>query len=392
MIKKNLILSASALVGFGVCSIASAALLPVYSSVIDKNSPACLNAGDAVTCSAPLLNYVSGFAVTKKVADGGYVLPTPQGALASYIVLQAGGGATPNGDANPAPHVVEDGFKSNDGGSNDFRATGKADGTDVPLGNMNNPDNNDLVAQLGASADVPGTWDVGIDWLIKALSPDVRRELMIGFDYNQPQNATTSLNYWALITVRDLQKNLPDKNYEIAFSNNQPYNVFSSTKDFASKPSSTDFGTVYGVTCVDTNGSESTPILPIPGGNCPSGYEVKIDNAQSTADTEFFSFLPELNANLETYLGQGYDVVSVRMLFGCFGGTPRGSFNPGQGYLADENSGGKTTHCESGGFGDVYLLAGAPQEKIPEPGSIALIAAGLGLTFAVGRIRRKTLA
>lgn len=352
-----------------------AATIGTYDAVIDKSSPACLTIGDAVSCSAPLLNYFDGLDPTTTVANGGYVLPTPQGALDGYIVVAAGGGTQENSDISPTPpSEVEDGFKSNDVTSDDFFATGKADGTTVNAGNLSDPDNNGLLAAW----DNPGTWDVGVDWLLNALTIDgVRTELMIGFDYNQPQNTTTSLDYWALITVRDVDGVLADQNFEIRSITGQSYSDFTTDKTFASMPASDDFATVNGVTCIDTNGSEAIPILPISGGQCEPGYEVAIDNAQSTADTEIFAFLPELNANLAQYAADGYDVISTRILFGCYNGTPQGDFQPGVGYLSDE---GTTDNCESGGFGDVYLLAGAPMDQqVPEPGSLALLGLGLGL-------------
>ena len=356
------------------------ATLPVYEgpAINWSSSPACLGIGDAYGCSLPLLNYFAGLSPSTQVPTG-YVIPTPQGALDPYIVLQAGGGAPNNTSPYGATARVEDGYKSNDGSADSFLATGK---TSTIAGNMNDPDNNGLLS----GEDLLGTWDVGLGWLIGALSPSgIRRELMIGFDYNQPQNSLTSLNYWALVTVRDRDGVLGDVNYEIRRDTGlNPY-AWSTGKNIDSKPLSTEFSTVNGVTCVDTNSSEAVPILPIPGGNCPSGYEVKIDNAQSTSDTEIVAFLPELNDGLEGFLAAGYDTVSVRMLFGCFGGRSAGN-KPGIGYLADEDAGGATNHCESGGFPDVFLLAGAPENQTPEPGSLALMAAAfLGLGFASKR-------
>lgn len=366
--------------------------LPVYNGpAINLASPACLSIGDGVGCSLPLLNVLAGFAPTRQTdaVPPGYVLPTPQGALAPYIVLQAGGGAPNNGDLTQVPLRVEDGFKSNDGGSDSFRATGR---TSTLLGNMSDPGNNALVSGLGASADLPGTWDVGLQWLIGALTVNGdRRQIMVGFDYNQPQNATTSLNYWALITVRDLQDSTRDVNYEIRSNpTNTPYNAFSTGKTIDSKPASTDFATVNGVTCVSTSGPESPPILPLPGGNCPAGYEIKVDNAQSTANTEIVAFLPELSSRLESLFGDGYDVISVRMAFGCFGGTAGGGISPGSAadYLSD---GGVTRQCESGGFGDVFLLAGAPeQRRVPEPATLSLmLLACVSLLAGVAMRRRR---
>jgi len=366
-----------------LASSAMAGPVAEYGASIDKNSAACLTIGDAISCSAPLLNYLSGLSPNTKVADGGYVLPTPQGALESYIVVAAGGGAQDNSDITPLSGAVEDGFKSNDVTNDDFMATGRADGTTVNAGNMNDPDNNGLTA-----GDNVGTWDVGIEWLIDALTlADGRHEMMIGFDYNQPQNTTTSLDYWALITVRDIDGANTDINFEIRSYTGSDIYTFTTTKTFASQPASTDFATVNGVTCVDDDGV--LPLLPIPGGQCPAGYETAIDNAQSTADTEIFAFLPELNDNLVSYLASGYDVISARVLFGCFGGTPQGSFQPGVGYLSDEATGGATTNCEGGGFGDVYLLAGDLMEdrELPAPGTLALFGAAL-LAGCLARSRR----
>lgn len=351
--------------------------LGIYGAPIDiNNNPACINYGDAVSCSAPLLNYFAGLDVSTKTTAGGYVLPTAQGGLKPYIVLGAGGAAAlDNADTVPVAGAVENGFKSN-AGSDSYFATGQ---TSTVGGNAGDPANNGLMA----GADLAGTWDVGLQWLADALTVGgTRRDLMIGFDYNQPQSSLTSLDFWALITLRDLQGNLSDVNFEILNSPGSHWSTFGTLKTRDSKPSSTDFATVNGVTCIKTDaGGLPIEIVPQPGGSCPAGFQVTVDNAQSTADTEIFAFLPELNNGLEQYILDGYEVASVRMAFGCYQEIdPQGNFNPGTGYLANESTGGKTVNCESGGFGDVYLLAaGERGENVPEPGTLALVGLALGL-------------
>lgn len=369
----------------GISASSLAQPLSLYGQSIDLNSPACFVYGDAISCSAPLLNVIDGLDQNTKVADGGYVLPTPQGALDSYIVVGAGGGAQGNDDIDPLSGAVENGFKSNDVQNDEFFATGQTGSTS---GNLADPANN----SLPDSQDALGTWDVGIQWLIDALTTNnERRDLMIGFDYNEPQNSDASLDFWSLITVRDTDGQLADVVYEILDNNPDlagpitSVEDFTSSKTFDSKPASTDFGTVNGVTCVDTNDSETVQYLLIKGGACPTGYEESVDNAKSTADTEIFVFLPELNLLLESFLDQGYDTLSTRVLLGCFGGTPQGEFNPGIGYLSDEAAGGSTDECGGGGFADIFLLAGdvtSPPEEVPAPPTLALIAlVGAGLLW-----------
>lgn len=352
----------------GFASPASADLLALYGTSIDKSSPACASFGDLVSCSAPLLNYLSGKDQNTTVENGGYVVTSPQGGLKQYIVLAAGGGVQGNNDIAPVIGLVEDGFKTTGVSGDNYRATGKADGTTVSVGNLGDPDNNNLV--LG---DNPGTWDVSTSWLRDALTINgTRRELMFGFDYNQPQNADGTIDYWGLVTVRDVDGGKNDVVYEIRSNPlNQSYLQFQTTKGFASQPASTDFQAVSGIICVYANVT-----LPMPGGSCPAAtgatgaFKETIDNSLSTSDSEFVGFLPELNDNLVSFIGDGYDTISVRLMFGCFG--------PGRQNGQDYLSSGSTTNCDNGGFGDVFLMAGDVMEnRVPEPSSVALIAVGL---------------
>ncbi|HMZ77321.1 MAG TPA: hypothetical protein PKX01_14155 [Rhodocyclaceae bacterium] len=367
--------SASAILTACLAATAHAGPIAIYDGpAIDKTSDACASFGDAISCSLPYLNFLDGLAQGTTTSAGGYVLQSSQGLLKDSIVIQAGGNAAlDNSDTSPAPAVVENGFKSNSG-SQHYLATGKTDGTTMSAGNMSDPTNNGLTA----SQDKIGTWDVSAVWLRDALTTadGKRHELMIAFDYNQPQASATSMDIWSLITVRKSDGGLPDIEFEFN-GDTSGYASFSSTKNFYSQPSAADFDTVSGTICLYDNNQA----LPYPGGSCPKTYlggslVTEIDNSQGTDRTEFLAFLPELNSNLENYIKQGYDTISVRLLMGCFGGTDPDN---GQGYL----SAGQTTNCDTGGFGDVYIMGGAAMNRIPEPSSLSL--AVLALAGWMGR-------
>lgn len=370
---KNKALAVAAMASAFLTPVANAGPIAMYDgpTINWGSTPACANFGDAVSCSLPFLNYLSGQA-QGATGPSGYVVSSPQGALKTAIVIQAGGAAAlDNSDTNPMSGSVENGFKSNSG-SDQFLSTGKATGSTMLAGNMDNPTNNTLTA----AQDNIGTWDVSTTWLRDALTTDdgKRHELMVMFDYNQSQSATASMNIWGLITVRDSTGAQLDKNFEFRETGNMLYSAFNTDKTFFSQPNGSEFETVSGTLCLFKDGTG----IPYPLGNCPGTSPVtgsdllqKIDNAQGTDKTEFAAFFPELNANLENYIAQGYDTVSVRLLMGCFDDT--GNSKTGQGYL----SGGATTQCDSGGFGDVYIMGGAVMTKVPEPTTLALAALGL---------------
>lgn len=364
---------------------------PTITDAMRADTRACLNVGDAVSCSAGMLNLLhkeytgTALGATANTAlsaatTGGYIIaPSGQGQLKQAITLGSGGqGGNPNGTIDPIPSLVQNGFSTNSAGDT-FSATGKSGSTE---GNLGSP----TINGLNPAFDQAGTWDVDLNWLISALTFDnARRELMIGFDYNQPRNSTGTVDYWALISVIDYERDangllvldalgkaivLNQANYEIK-NDYSGYAGFTSAKTFSSQPNGGEFASVNTKTCYKLDGGGNvTDVKPTPTGDCDPGYS-SVNNATGDNSTEIIAFLPELNSLLEDFSSNGYDSISVRTLFGCFDKV--GDDKSGNGYL----SGGATQNCDGGGNVDMFLMAGAPMNNTPEPGSLALVALSL---------------
>lgn len=346
---------------------ATAGPVPLYPFSINLSSPACIGLGDVVSCSAPALNVLNNMAASASTPTG-YVIDTPQGELKKMIVVNAGGvAALDNQDANPTGGAVDNGFKSNVGSDSYFRM------------------GNNVFEEAGGGSplgDQVGTWDVSLTWLRDALTfGGLRHDLMIGFDFNQPQNGVGKLDIWSLISVRDVDGAAGTINFELNSAIGNPL-AFNSSKSLGGIPNSTDFVRVTNNLCVLPGGGNAPgAVLPVDsGGGCPAGY-VLVDNAQSTSSTEFVNFIPELNAGLEAMIAAGFDTISVDVWMGCFGTKDKKGV-PNSPALAD---GGTTTGCDAGGFGDIFLLAGPGGVRVPEPATAFLI--GIALLGLAARRR-----
>lgn len=336
---------------------AMAETLPVYSPTYPSPNSACATNGNFVSCSTKVLDYLA----SKNYAGftGPYAFAASQGALLDTIVVTANGGnILNNGDqVNPS----ENGFTTNNGGNKKYFFTG---------------DNNDPVNNGGLMGDTPFSWDIGLATLNQKLTfGGAYHELAIAFDFNNPQGDIANLPIWALVTVRDVDGNLTNKYFETQPLD--PSNLFKDPGAYVSdkffdgsaitKPGADDFTTTVGTVCV----VNATVSYPSPDGtNCPDGGEAVKTNRASN-EVEFINYLPTLDAR--SLQNQGYDTMSVQIWMGCFNTTDGRS---GPALL----NGGSIGPCDTGGYGDIFLVAGAavPDNHLPEPGSLALALLALG--------------
>ncbi|HXE36857.1 MAG TPA: PEP-CTERM sorting domain-containing protein [Azonexus sp.] len=353
-----------------LASLPAQADVPVFNDVYPRPSSACATFGNLVSCSTAVLDYLAG------VPTAGYVGPysfgTSQGALIDTIVLGTNNGnILNNGDI--VPTGSEDSFSTITPGK-DYFFTGDSG---------NDPLNNGTL--LG---DTAFSWDMSMNSLINALTFDgAFHQMLIGFDMNQPQNSTASLPIWALITVRDVDGNKQNIYFET--QNLDPNNIFKdpllyqSDKTFdgtgVTTPGADDFALTVGTICV----VDAVNSYPSPDGtSCPQGGTL-INTNRGSNQLEFVNYLPGLD--LQALFAIGYDTISVQVWMGCFNSPPpNGPDTSGPPLLNN----GSVGDCDTGGFGDIFLMAGAANTQVPEPGTLALLGIAL-LGFGYRRYHKR---
>jgi hypothetical protein len=336
---------------------AAADPLPTYAPSYPLPNSACATYGNFVSCSTAVLDYLA----SKNYAGftGPYSFAASQGALLDTIVVTANNGnILNNGDqVNPS----ENGFSTNNGGNKKYFYTG---------------DGNDPANNGGLAGDTAHSWDIGLAALNQKLTFDgVYHQMAIAFDFNNPQNGTASLPIWALVTIRDLDGNLANKYFETQALD--PLNIFkspglySSDKTFnpnlLTTPGADDFALTVGSVCV----VNATVSYPSPDGStCPNGGNL-VNTNRASNEVEFVNYLPTLDAR--DLQAQGYDTMSVQIWMGCFNTGDKAS-GPA---LAN---GGSIGPCDTGGYGDIFLLAGpaVPGNTVPEPATLGLALLALG--------------
>ena len=341
--------------------LANAAPLPVYSPSYPSPNAACATFGNVVSCSTTVLDHLA----SKGYAGftGPYSFAASQGALIDTIVVTANNGNILDNGDQLLPS--EDGFSTNNGGNKKYFFTG---------------DGNDPANNGGLAGDTPFSWDTSISALNQKLTfGGAYHRLAVAFDFNNPQNETSSIPIWVLVTVRDTDGNLANKYVETqALDPNDIFkdpSLHSSTKSVdgsaVTTPGAADFALTVGAICV----VNATVSYPSPDGStCPNGGDL-VNTNRASNEVEFINYLPTLD--LEMLQSQGYDTMSVQVWMGCFNTGVKGA-GPA---LAN---GGSVGPCDTGGFGDIFLVAGEAVHRAPEPGTLGL--AGLAL---LGLLRRR---
>lgn len=368
--KKSLVLS-SVLGALAFASMASqAATLTVYDppSFDIMNNKACLGEGDFVSCSTTFLNYLAGIGAPQyqTPTPTGYVIESNQGSLKSMVVVGTGaGGQIPiNTDFSTQ---IDQGYDIPNNGN--FETSTAPDPINGPS---------------GAGQDTKVSWDINLQTLKDALTiGGVRHNALIGYDFNETGSLGQSTLIWAMVSVRDADGILTTKNFELTARNGfgPASNVYGFTTDKTfdgSTPTTVDtegnllnplgdMTYIAGDICVKPDGS----FLPLIGATtCPAGY-THLSNNLGTNKAEWISYIPELDENLEAYLAQGYDTISVQLKIGCFSQNPANPFYES---------------CNDGGYDDIFIMAGNVRQRVPEPATLSLMGAAL---LGAGFMRKK---
>jgi hypothetical protein len=345
-----------------------------------------------VSCSAQYLNFLTTGSPTGN-ATTDYVIKSSQGLLTDAVVIMTTGQAAVDNTANGTN--IDNAYQilASPGQDTTYGTSILAGQNDPPpAGHIIDPD---TVVTGEVSGDISGingggatatAWDIGLQALIDVLTIDgVRHDMLVFFDNNQ-EGSTEEQNILvsALVCVRDAQKQLADICFELVdengtnvtsnddFPNNLNNNVdpsaFQTTLNYGD-PLATDTSTALyppggpvlanGTFCVD-NTSKEVVQFDVDSANDCQANSTFINNNLGSNVVEFIAGIPELNAQMESLLAQGYDLVSVQMLF------------------TNQND----------GFEDVFILAGAPRITVPEPSTVLLLSLGI-LGLGIMSRRRK---
>lgn len=372
-------------------------------ATIDLTGLGYVQYGDAQSYSLPIANYQYGF----NTNNGAYAIPSTPGQIDSLTVVGTGSSGNPvvtnysgmdNAYATPSGVNGETFWYAN---PYTYQGT---------QGTVNNNGDN--------------TWDVSLAALKSFLGND---SMVIFFNNNQINSGATSLQSlaaWARVWLTDANGGqIGDSFY---FTNmGGAYNLVSmggggvfmgdvtsyagsGTAPSHTGASNTDFVLSGGQLCVAHNGSSATVPIPVPCGISPADLatlltSLGIDptgwsassaiNHNLGADHAAYAIVfPELNALLDQLFLAGGDLsgysLHADVRLGCelkevVNADPQGNQSPyGTGNYGDSFVCGTYNGWGTGlnnGFEQIFIGTAFTTHQVPEPGSLALLGAGLGL-------------
>ncbi|WP_034923381.1 PEP-CTERM sorting domain-containing protein [Candidatus Accumulibacter vicinus] len=367
----------------------------VQAATIDLTGLGYIQHGDALVYSMPVANYQFGF----NTNNGPYAISSTPGAIQDLTVIATGSSGGP--------------VTTNVSGVDNAYATPSGNGS-LPYFYPNSTNSNGEALIANNLAD---TWDASLSALKGILGND---QMVFFFNNNQINRggaATQSLAIWARIWITDDGGNNVGVAYELT-NDDSMYalttaggggtflgdpTTYTAPGAGAGNPSSvapgaTDFLMAGGQYCVATGPSLPLPV-PVPCGSAPSPGTVisaPINHNLGADHVAYSVIVPELNAALADLFSSVPDAtlakytlhLDVRM--GCYDTTVTSSPPGVSPWMASGLANGNGT-CLNNGYEQLFMGTAIVPDVVPEPQSLALLAAGLTLAGFMSRRRKLPL-
>ncbi|MEF8711975.1 MAG: PEP-CTERM sorting domain-containing protein [Accumulibacter sp.] len=382
-----------------VFALSSLVVSGVQAANIDLTGLGYIQHGDALVYSMPVANYQFGF----NTNTGPYAISSTPGAIKDLTVIATGATGKPVTENVPG---VDNAYETPNAGLPYFYPN---------AGNLNTPNANGAsIANNGAN-----TWDASLSALKGILGSD---QMVFFFNNNQVNSggaADQTLAIWARIWITDAGGNNVGVAYELT-NDDSKYDLttqggggtflgdpttYTAPGAGASNPSSvapgtTDFLMAGGQYCVATGGILPLPV-PVPCGSDPTAVggttiSAPINHNLGADHVAYSVIVPELNAALAGLFSTVTDAalanytlhLDVRM--GCYDTTITSSPPGVSPWMSSAYANGNGT-CLNNGYEQLFMGTAIVGSVIPEPQTLALLAAGFTLAGFMSRRRKSPL-